>query len=57
MIQISLIMKYSVILDRVTIAQRNTMTKKQVGEERVYWAYTSTLWSGSQGRNSNRTEN
>ena len=35
----------------------NTMTKKQVGEEKVYLAYTSTLLfitEGSQDRNSNR---
>jgi hypothetical protein len=35
----------------------NIMTKKQVGEERVYSAYTSTLLfitKGSQGRNSHR---
>jgi len=35
----------------------NITTKKQVGEERVYSAYTSTLLSittGSQGRNSHR---
>lgn len=36
--------------------QRNTMTKKQVDKEKVYLAYTSTLYSiikGSQNRNSN----
>ena len=36
---------------------RNTMIKKQAGEERVYSAYTSTLvlvTKGSQDRNSNR---
>jgi hypothetical protein len=45
------------VLVRVLLLQQNTMTKKQVGEERVYWAYTSisllTLKSGqelNQGR-------
>jgi hypothetical protein len=36
---------------------RNIMTKKQVGEERIYSAYTSTLLfiiKGSQDRNSHR---
>jgi hypothetical protein len=28
---------------RVSIPEQNIMTKKQVGEERVYSAYTSTL--------------
>jgi hypothetical protein len=35
------------------------MTKKQVGEERVYSAYTSTLLfitKGSQDKNSSRSE-
>jgi hypothetical protein len=30
-------------LVRVSIPEQNTMTKKQVGKERVYSAYTSTL--------------
>jgi hypothetical protein len=37
----------------------NIMTKKQVGEERVYWAYTSTslfITKGSQDWNSSRSE-
>jgi hypothetical protein len=39
------------------LVQQNTMTKKQVGEERVYSAHTSTLLfitKGSQDRNSHR---
>ena len=42
---------------RVSIPAQNTMTKKQVGEQRVYSAYTSTLLfiiKGSQDRNSHR---
>jgi hypothetical protein len=31
------------VLVRVSIPGQNIMTKKQVGEERVYSAYTSTL--------------
>ena len=31
------------VLVRVSIPGQNIMTKKQVGEERVYTAYTSTL--------------
>jgi hypothetical protein len=31
------------VLVRVSIPAQNLMTKKQVGEERVYSAYTSTL--------------
>jgi hypothetical protein len=31
------------VLVRVSISGQNIMTKKQVGEERVYSAYTSTL--------------
>jgi hypothetical protein len=41
-------------LVRVCIPVQNIMTEKQVGEERVYSAYTSTLNSGQelpQGRN------
>ena len=33
----------SIVLVRVSIAAQNIMTKKQVGEERVSSAYTSTL--------------
>jgi len=32
-----------IVLVRVSIPAQNIMTKKQVGEERVYSAYTSTL--------------
>jgi hypothetical protein len=45
------------VLVRVCIFAQNIMTKKQVGEERVYSAYTSTLLfitKGSQDRNSHR---
>jgi hypothetical protein len=45
-------------LVRVCIPAQNIMTKKQVGEERVYSAYTSTwlfITKGSQHRNSHRT--
>ena len=45
------------ILVRVSIPAQNIMTKKQVGEERVYSAYISTLLfitKGSQDRNSHR---
>jgi hypothetical protein len=31
------------VLVRVSIPAQNIMSKKQVGEERVYLAYTSTL--------------
>jgi hypothetical protein len=44
-------------LSRVSIPAQNIMTKKQVGEERVYSAYTSTLLfstKGSQSKNSRR---
>jgi hypothetical protein len=44
-------------LVRVSILAQNIMTKKQVGEEKVYSAYTSTLLfitKGSQDRNSHR---
>jgi hypothetical protein len=43
---------------RVSIPAQNIMTKKQVGEERVYSAYTSTLLfitKGSQDWNSSRS--
>ena len=39
------------------LMQQNTMTKKQVGEERIYLTYTSALLfitEGSQDRNSSR---
>jgi hypothetical protein len=42
------------------LLQHNIMVKKQVGEERVYLAYTSTtlfIREGSQDRNSNRDRN
>ena len=45
------------VLVRVCIPAQNIMAKKQVGEERVYSAHTSTLpfiTKGSQDRNSNR---
>jgi hypothetical protein len=45
------------VLVRVSIPAQNILTKKQVGEERVYSAYTSTLLfitKGSQDRNSHR---
>ena len=45
------------ILVKVYIPAQNIMTKKQVGEERVYSAYTSMLLfitKGSQDRNSHR---
>jgi len=32
-----------IVLVRVSILAQNIMTKKQVGEERVYSVYTSTL--------------
>jgi hypothetical protein len=44
-------------LVKVSIPAQNIMTKKQVGEERVYSAYTSTLLfftKGSQDWNSHR---
>jgi hypothetical protein len=45
------------VLVRVSIPAKNIITKKQVGEERVYSAYTSTLLlitKGSQDWNSSR---
>ena len=44
------------VLVRVSIPGQNIMTKKQVGEERVYSAYTFTLFitKGSQDWNSSR---
>jgi hypothetical protein len=48
-----------ICLSQVSIPGQNIMTKKQVGEERVYSAYTSTLLfitKGSQDWNSNRSE-
>jgi hypothetical protein len=44
-----------IVLLRVCIPAQNSMSKKQVGEERVYSAYTSTLLfitKGSQNRSS-----
>jgi hypothetical protein len=49
---------YSIVLVRVSIPAQNIKTKKQVGEERVYSAYTSTLVfiiKGSQDWNSSRS--
>jgi hypothetical protein len=46
------------VLVRVSIPAQNIMTKKQVGEERVYLAYTSILLfitKGSQDWNSSRS--
>jgi hypothetical protein len=46
------------VLVRVSIPGQNIMTKKQVGEERIYSAYTSTLLfitKGSQDWNSSRS--
>jgi hypothetical protein len=46
------------VLVRVSIPAQNIMTKKQVGKERVYSAYTSTLLfitKGSQDWNSSRS--
>ena len=34
---------YQIVLARVSIPGQNIITKKQVGEERVYSAYTSIL--------------
>jgi hypothetical protein len=48
----------AVLCLRVSILAQNIMTKKQVGEERVYSAYTSTLLfitKGSQDWNSSRS--
>jgi hypothetical protein len=53
----SWLFKFSCVLVRVCIPVQNIMTKKQVGEERVYSAYTSTLLfitKGSQDRKSHR---
>ena len=49
--------RFHTVLVRVSIPAQNIVTKKQVREERVYSAYTSTLESssnGSQDRNSHR---
>jgi hypothetical protein len=49
---------YQFDLVRVSIPAQNIMTKKQVGEERVYSDYTSTLLfitKGSQDWNSSRS--
>jgi hypothetical protein len=48
----------TLVLVRVSIPGQNIMTKKQVGEERVYSAYISTLLfitEGSQDWNSSRS--
>jgi hypothetical protein len=45
------------LLVKVSITGKNIMTKKQVGEERVYSVYTSTplfITKGSQDWNSHR---
>jgi hypothetical protein len=50
--------KLITVLVRVSIPGQNIMTKKQVGEERVYSAYTSILLfitKGSQDWNSSRS--
>jgi hypothetical protein len=50
---------YACVLVRVSIPAQNITTKKQVGEERVYSPYTSTLLfitKGSQNWNSHRVE-
>jgi hypothetical protein len=47
--------KHASVLFRVCIPAHNVMTKKQIEENRVYLAYTSTLLfitKGSQDRNS-----
>jgi hypothetical protein len=49
--------KLAIVLVRVSIPAQNILIKKQVGEERVYKAHTSTLLfitKGSQDRNSHR---
>jgi hypothetical protein len=48
----------NLVLVRVCIPAQNIMKKKQVGEERVYSAYTSTslfITKGSQDWNSSRS--
>jgi hypothetical protein len=48
----------AIVLVRVSIPGQNIMTKKQVGEERVYSAYISKLLfitKGSQDWNSSRS--
>jgi hypothetical protein len=50
-------LKTQSVLVRISIPAQNIMTKKQIGEERVYLAYTSTLLlitKGSQDWNSHR---
>jgi hypothetical protein len=45
------------VLVRVSISAQNIMTRKQVGEEKIYSAYTSTLQfitKGSEDRKSHR---
>jgi hypothetical protein len=49
--------QYQFVLLRVYIPAQNIMTKKQVREERIYLAYTSTLLfitKGNQDKNSHR---
>ena len=51
---------YVTVLVRVSIPGQNIMTKKQVGEERVYSAYTSKplfITKGNQDWNSSRSGN
>jgi hypothetical protein len=48
---------WAYVLVKVCITAQNIMAKKQVGEEKIYSAYTYTLLfitKGSQDRNSNR---
>jgi hypothetical protein len=55
--EIETIKKSQSVLVRVSIPAQNIITKRQVGEERVYSPYTSTLFfitKGSQGSNSSR---
>jgi hypothetical protein len=55
--KLSSILKALLVLVRVSISAQNIMIKKQVGEERVYSAYTSTslcITKGSQNRDSHR---
>jgi hypothetical protein len=47
----------NIILVRVCISAQNIMTKKQIGKEKVYLTYTSTMLlitKGNQDRNSHR---
>jgi hypothetical protein len=52
------IMSWEGVLVRVSIPAQNIMIKKQVGEERVYSAHTSTslfITKGTQDRNPSRS--